>query len=230
MAVGFLKRLKALGGVAVGPKLAEASKSANFIEAPDITSAAPRDRFLLLARSFGPAASVLEIGTKQAVEGRSTHSKHAFPNVARENYVMADVAPGHDVDIVADLHALPSAWTNNFDAFVANAVFEHLERPWVAAKEVVRVLAPGGLCYVSTHQTFPLHGYPFDYFRFSKEALSLVFADAGLRVIDAAYEHRAQIVAPVAVVPASFHEEWNATWPSYLCVHLFGEKASQPRF
>jgi SAM-dependent methyltransferase len=139
---------------------------------------------------------------------------------------MADVAPGPDVDIVADLHALPSEWTNHFDAFVANAVFEHLERPWLAAKEIVRVLAPGGACYVSTHQTFPLHGYPSDFFRFSKEALSLIFADAGLHVIEVAYEHRAQIVAPVALVPASASDQWNAAWPSYIIVHLFGEKAA----
>jgi 2-polyprenyl-3-methyl-5-hydroxy-6-metoxy-1,4-benzoquinol methylase len=45
-----------------------------------------------------------------------------------------------------------------FDALVAVAVFEHLERPWIAAKEVARVLKPGGFAYVSTHQTFPLHG------------------------------------------------------------------------
>jgi hypothetical protein len=226
MTPSFFARFKAFGAIAGGFTQAATNKSANYIGAPDISSAAPRDRFLLLARSLGPSASVLEIGTKQAVEGRSTHSKGAFPNVSRENYIMADVAPGHDVDIVADLHALPSTWTSHFDAFVANAVFEHLERPWLAAREVLRILAPGGLCYVSTHQTFPLHGYPSDFFRFSKEALSLIFADAGLRIVETAYEHRAQIIAPEAIVPASFQKEWNATWPSYLCVHLFGEKVA----
>jgi SAM-dependent methyltransferase len=223
MAISFLSRLKARSGVKINSKLAQGVRPA-FIVAPDISSAAPRDLLHSSALKLGVTASVLEVGTKQAVEGRSTHSKHAFPSVARENYVMADVAPGQDVDIVADLHSLPAEWTSRFDGFVANAVFEHLERPWLAAREVVRILAPGGLCYVSTHQTFPLHGYPSDFFRFSREALSLVFADAGLRVVEVAYEHRAQIVAPEIIVPASFHEEWNATWPSYLCVHLFGEK------
>jgi hypothetical protein len=44
--------------------------------------------------------------------------------------------------------------------------------------------APGGICYIETHQTFPFHRYPQDYFQFSKEALTLIFADAGLEVVD----------------------------------------------
>jgi SAM-dependent methyltransferase len=84
--------------------------------------------------------------------------------------------------VTADLHVLPQDWARRFDALVAVAVFEHLERPWIAAKEVARVLKPAGWCYISTHQTFPLHGYPSDFFRFSKEALALIFCDADLHV------------------------------------------------
>lgn len=191
---------------------------------PDLSSAAPRERFYASAQSLGPAASVLEVGTKQAVEGEPTHSQDEFPDVPRENYVMIDIEPGSDVDMIADLHDLPAEWTNRFDAFIAIAVFEHLERPWLAAEEVSRVLKPGGLCYIATHQTFPLHGYPSDFFRFSTEALSLIFADAGMRTIEVAYEHRTQIIAPKAIMPAKYCRDWNKAWPSYLCVHLFAER------
>jgi len=167
---------------------------------------------------------VLEIGTKQSIEGRPTHSMHLFPHVPRSNYVMADVDTGADVDAVADLHALPQDWAGHFDALVAVAVFEHLERPWIAAKEVARVLKPGGFAYVSTHQTFPLHGYPSDFFRFSKEALALIFKDAGLHVAEVGYEHRAKITAPNEFIPLSYQDEWNASFPSYMVVNLLAAK------
>ncbi|MBV8848571.1 MAG: class I SAM-dependent methyltransferase [Methylobacteriaceae bacterium] len=191
---------------------------------PDISSRAPRDRFTAAAAALETNARVLEIGTKQSIEGRSTHTLHMFSKVSRQNYLMADVEAGADVDVIADLHALPQDWTNRFDALVAVSVFEHLERPWIAAKEVARVLAPGGWCYVATHQTFPLHGYPQDFFRFSKEALALIFRDAGMHVAECAYEQRAKITAPADFIAPSYQDEWNATFPSYMVVNLFAEK------
>jgi SAM-dependent methyltransferase len=193
--------------------------------APDISTSAPRDRFVAAAAALGPEARVVEIGTKQSIEGRPTHSMHLFPNVARANYLMADVETGADVDMIADLHKLPPDWTGRFDALVAVAVFEHLERPWIAAQEVARVLKPGGFVYVSTHQTFPLHGYPSDFFRFSKEALALIFRDAGMEVTEVGYEHRAKISAPNEFIPLAIQEDWNASFPSYIVVNLFAEKA-----
>jgi SAM-dependent methyltransferase len=191
---------------------------------PDLTSSAPRDAYLAAARTLGPQARVLEVGTKQAVSGAATHSHALFPQVPRTQYTMADVEGGNDVDVVADLHTLAADWTGTYDAFLANAVFEHLQRPWIAAKEVFRILAPGGWCFISTHQTFPLHGYPSDYFRFSKEALALLFDDAGFDVVHAGYEHRAKIVPPATIVPPSHVESWNAAWPSFLVVNLFAVK------
>jgi SAM-dependent methyltransferase len=161
---------------------------------------------------------VLEIGTLQSVPGQSTHSRAWFPDVERSDYVLADIAAGADVDVVVDIHELPREWTARFDAFVALAVWEHLARPWIAAQEVGRILAPGGICYVETHQTFPLHGYPSDYFRFSREALALIFTDAGLKVVEVGYHSPAKIIAPPEVVP------WSEDAPSWLNVALIGRK------
>ncbi|MEA2758749.1 MAG: hypothetical protein QOH65_1362 [Methylobacteriaceae bacterium] len=191
---------------------------------PDISTSAPRDRFVAAAREVRADAFVLEVGTKQSIEGRVTHAHHHFPHVPRENYTMADVEEGKDVDVVADLHRLPADWTNRFAAVVAISVFEHLERPWIAAREVARVLAPGGFCYIATHQTFPLHGYPSDFFRFSKEALRLIFEDAGLHVIEVGYQNRTKISVAHEVVPLSYQETWNAAFPSYMAVNLFAKK------
>lgn len=208
-------------------KLKEAYSPLKLVQskcAEDISSPAPRDTFFEFAKSLNSDASVLEIGTKQGVVGVSTHSQAYFPNVQRHNYIMSDVLPGADVDVVANLHALLPEWEGRFDCCVANAVFEHLERPWIAAKEVARVLKKGGGCYVWTHQTYPIHGWPSDFFRFSDAALKLIFEDAGMTVIDVAYEHRAKIIPPDIVVPQAICESWNADWPSYIAVHIFAKK------
>lgn len=198
---------------------------------PDLSDPAPRDRFAAWAATLGPDTSVLEVGTRQAEAGVSTHHQHMFPLVRRDGYVMADVRAGADVDRVADLHHLPQDWSGYFDALVAIAVFEHLERPWIAAREVARVLKPGGRCYVATHQTFPLHAHPSDFFRFSREALALLFADAGLEVLDVAYEHRAFVGLPQKLVPRGragrhYLADWNAQFPSYINVLLHARRSA----
>lgn len=167
---------------------------------------------------------VLEVGTAQAVTGVSTHHMGLFPGLSRDQFTMVDVRDGADVDVVADLHRLPREWSGRYDAFVACAVFEHLERPWIAAKEVERVLAPGGICYIATHQTFPLHGYPRDFFRFSTDALALIFADAGLETLSVAYKHRCKIVLPPELQKPRDVDRWNAEFPSYAVVDLAARK------
>lgn len=168
---------------------------------------------------------IVEFGTAQAVPGRSTHSLALFQNIHRSQYTMVDIKGGADVDVVADLHLLPADWTNRYDVCIANAVFEHLERPWIAAKEIARILSPGGICYISTHQTFPLHGYPKDFFRFSTDALALIFADARLEILAVGYTNRTKIILPPELLPESQIEAWNAEFPSYALVNLMAKKS-----
>jgi hypothetical protein len=67
---------------------------------------------------------------------------------------------------------------------------EHLAAPWIVAIEINRVLASGGLVYHQTHQTWPMHAAPNDFWRFSDEALRHLFgATFGFEVIAAAMGH-----------------------------------------
>ena len=119
---------------------------------------------------------------------------------------------------------MPREWTEKFECFIAHAVFEHLERPWIAAREIARILKPGGLFWISTHQTFPLHDYPGDFFRFSRDALRVIFEDAGLVVDLAEYDERCFIVASKTAVEPSYLTTWNETFPSFLLVSAIGHK------
>lgn len=168
--------------------------------------------------------AVLEVGTRRTDPSRKTHRRDAFPWVSDADYLRLDIRDGLDVDVIGDIHALPSEWSGRFECFIADAVFEHLERPWIAAKEVARILAPGGCFFIVTHQCYPLHGHPSDFFRFSKEALRLIFEDAGLSVTSADYGLRCMIVPPESVVPTEILETWNREYPSFAHVKAFGVK------
>jgi hypothetical protein len=120
------------------------------------------------------APSVLELGTLQSVPGRSTMHRDWVPHAAE--FLGTDIEAGADVDIVADVHRLSQVvGEERFDVILSCSTFEHLKYPGLAAHELMKALRVGGQLYIQTHQSFPLHGYPQDYFRFSQEALASLF-------------------------------------------------------
>jgi hypothetical protein len=83
------------------------------------------------------------------------------------------------------------------------SVFEHLMMPWKVAAELSRVMAPGGLVCIQTHQTWPVHDAPWDFWRFSKDSWPALFnAATGFEVLETAY------FEPVNI--ASVYEMGNA--------------------
>jgi SAM-dependent methyltransferase len=173
------------------------------------------DDFLKRCRTLS-APRVLELGTKRSIADRSTLHDEWVPNAGE--YLGTDIEPGQDVDIVADVHRLSTVvGQESFDIVISCSSFEHFKYPHLAAHEVMKVLKVGGLLFIQTHQTFPLHAYPYDYFRFSREALAGLFGDSmGFRVIAADYEFPAAI----------FSQEGPhlARVAAFLNVRLFGEK------
>jgi ubiquinone/menaquinone biosynthesis C-methylase UbiE len=59
-------------------------------------------------------------------------------------------------DMLVDAHALPFS-DASFDFVLSYAVFEHLHDPYLAASEVARVLASGGLFFGAVSQGEPFH-------------------------------------------------------------------------
>lgn len=87
------------------------------------------------------------------------------------------------VDVIGDAHALPLK-DNSIDSILCTQVFEHLLYPHIAIVEIARVLKPGGIAIISVPQTNELHEEPFDYFRFTKYALTHLANEAGLEVVE----------------------------------------------
>lgn len=118
---------------------------------------------------------VLELGTLRSIEDRSTMHKDWVPNASE--YIGTDIEDCVDVDVVADVHSLSTTLgEESFDIVISCSTFEHFKYPQLAAHEIMKVLKLNGILFIQTHQSFPLHAYPFDYYRFSKEALCGLFS------------------------------------------------------
>ena len=69
-------------------------------------------------------------------------------------------------DCYGDGRALPFA-DNSFDIVIIKDVLEHISEPWLAFKEISRVLKDGGMLLVTVPFLYPLHDAPYDYHRFT---------------------------------------------------------------
>ena len=149
-----------------------------------------RDRMDHYPSSFGesfrtrvnsnPDARVLDIG------GRD-RSKFDISSLFRvKEYVVLDILPGKNVDVVADAHEMSKVLApESFDYVISASVFEHLLMPWKVALEINRVLKPGGLAWISTHQTVGMHDLPWDFWRFSDASWDAIFNElTGFRIVD----------------------------------------------
>jgi hypothetical protein len=148
--------------------------------------AAKHDRFLNSEAGFWeyvsarPNANVLEIGSR-ARSGISRRS--LFP--ATCNYTGFDIVAGENVNCVGDAHALSRLLPlNHFDVVFSVSVWEHLCMPWLVSLELNKVMRTGGLAMINTHQSWPSHEEPWDYFRFSDYSWDALFnADTGFEIV-----------------------------------------------
>ena len=136
------------------------------------------DRFLLdkQVKKFSRYVTgrVLDIGAGQ-VDRYSRYFSY-------DEYVRMDVEPRQGVDMLGSADAIPVS-DESFDSIVCTQVFEHLERPQQAAREMARVLKPGGYAVVTVPQMNELHEEPHDFFRYTNFGLITLFTTAGFEVI-----------------------------------------------
>lgn len=139
-----------------------------------------------------PQGRMLEIGSR----ARSGVIRRGLAPPAW-GYVGMDIVPGPNVDVVGDAHELSRLLPpNSFDAAMSLSVFEHLMMPWKVVTELNRVLKPGALVFIQTHQTFPLHDEPWDFWRISADAWPALFnAKTGFRIIDSGMAEPLMFVA-----------------------------------
>lgn len=121
---------------------------------------------------------VLEIGSRMTNENAWWIVNR---DLAKGRWTGCDMQPGHGVDVVADIHRPPPEWLGRFSGVLCSEVLEHVARPWVALPQIRRVIRPGGWIVVTTLTSFPIHGFPDDYYRYTPSGLRLLLEDAGFK-------------------------------------------------
>ncbi len=91
-------------------------------------------------------------------------------------YIGFDVEENESVDVIGFNWDLPFK-DDEFDALISTQVLEHTAKITETVKEIRRVVKGEGLIYISVPLTFPEHGIPYDFYRFTRFGLMEVFRD-----------------------------------------------------
>lgn len=141
-------------------------------------------------RIFSEQKNIVDIGGGLRIskkQGNRYDKSHQWilPLARKVDYKIMDPVPDYEPDIIGDIHALPFA-DNSVDAIICMAVLEHVEDPVKACHEIFRALKPGGYAFVYVPFLYYYHaekGYYKDYWRFTEDALKLMFKEFSQREI-----------------------------------------------
>lgn len=121
----------------------------------------------IVAETLPISEPIFEFGSLQ-VPGQEEFAdcRPLFPG---KKYVGCDMREGLGVDRILNLHhiELPS---ESVGTVLTLETLEHVEFPRKALEEVHRILKPNGILIITSVMKFPIHEYPYDYWRFTPEA------------------------------------------------------------
>jgi SAM-dependent methyltransferase/uncharacterized protein YbaR (Trm112 family) len=145
-------------------------------------------RRLIPSLSLNPRARARYAQLRQHLLGRPGHQRVLVIGAGeggvgiaslagdRISLVTSDVAIGATTDLCLDAHHIPFA-DGTFDAVVAQAVLEHVASPPDCAREMARVLKPGGLVYAETPFMQQVHMGAHDFTRYTLVGHRRLFVD-----------------------------------------------------
>jgi SAM-dependent methyltransferase len=91
-----------------------------------------------------------------------------------ENLIQTEIMAYTNIDVLAVNQDLPFA-DDSFDAVFSFDVLEHVTDPFSSARELARVLKPGGILYIDLPFLQHEHGYPHHYFNATRMGLRQLF-------------------------------------------------------
>lgn len=100
-------------------------------------------------------------------------------------YIGCDIVQSDQekVDILCEAHNIPLP-DNSFDTVVSTQVIEHVKDHQGLVNEAYRLLKSDHFFIVSGPMYWPIHGDPYDFFRFTKNGFTLILNKAGFEVVE----------------------------------------------
>ena len=120
---------------------------------------------------------ILEVGSRDY--GNTQDIRALFPNF---KWIGVDLGDGKGVDIVLDL-------TEDFDivnqklngirfkTIICFSVLEHVKNPFKMCNNLSKLLVKNGIILINVPFSWRIHGYPFDYWRFTPDGIKALFPD-----------------------------------------------------
>lgn len=96
------------------------------------------------------------------------------------NVVNLEIVDYSSTDVLGIGEHLPFA-TDAFDGVISVGVLEHVKDPFLCAREITRVLKPGGVLFCAVPFIQPLHAYPHHYYNMTAQGLANLFPDLDIR-------------------------------------------------
>jgi Methyltransferase domain len=97
----------------------------------------------------------------------------------RPGYVNLEYMTVECADVYGDIQRLPFQ-DDTFGLVLTQAVFEHVNNPFTAAAELIRVARPGGLIVTDVAFMQPLHAAPYHYFNMTPWGVEELFKSCAI--------------------------------------------------
>ncbi len=137
------------------------------------------------------------IDRARAADGMVLDCGSGLRSEINENVVTTEVVDYPSTDLLAVNQKLPIE-DDAFDGVLSLNVLEHVSDPFGCARELVRVLKPGGTLYCVVPFLQPEHGYPDHFFNMTRSGIRHLFEGKG-----SVQDH---------YVPMSGHPFWTMHW------------------
>jgi SAM-dependent methyltransferase len=111
---------------------------------------------------------VLNIGSGNGSDKTGDNYSNYFKNC--KDYTTLEYEEGQS-DLVGDIQNMPELKDETYDCVFCIWVLEHVKNTDDAIKEVLRILKKNGSFILAVPLNMAYHGYPRDYWRFSKDAI-----------------------------------------------------------
>lgn len=170
---------------------------------------------------------IYEFGSRKMIgQEESADISKFFPNL---ELIGVDYIDGIGVDQVLDIRDI-SKEDNSIGTLLCTEVLEHVDEPFKAISEIRRVLKPNGVLLLTCPFKLPIHGSPYDYWRFTPQGFEVLLKDfKNIRVSYGGFIDNPDTVVALASEEVNLYSddynrlfsEWELKWQKVRLVERY---------